>query len=164
MGHNPKHATKWLSERIQSALHNLPQQQKRGVELLELREAEYNAGQDWMIERPEMEWSDAEEDFDIEEDVPLAKDNRVWRPSRRWIAKYGQMEDETSDWNLERLANEASKLKAQEEGSFNAMDGRDHKSQTSRDVLKRQHIDRTSTRKLCRFHHVDGSRTVMVAR
>ena len=54
------------------------------------------------------------------------------------------MEDVTSDWNLERLANEESKLKAQEEGSFNAMDGRYHKSQTSRDVLKRQHIEQTS--------------------
>ena len=77
MGHNLKHATKWLSERIQSALHNLSQQQTRAAELLEQREAEYNAGQDWMIDRPEMEWSDAEEDFDIEDDVPLAEDSKV---------------------------------------------------------------------------------------
>ena len=102
MGHNKKHANKWLSERIRSALRNLSLQQKRGVELLEQREAEHAAGQDWMTDRPEMEWSDAEDDFDIEDGVPLADNNRMWRPSRNWP----QMESDTSERNLERLANE----------------------------------------------------------
>ena len=81
------------------------------------------------------------------------EDNKVWRPSRKWVAQYGQMEDVASDWNLERLANEESKQKAEEEkGSFNAMDGHYHKSETRRDLLKRQHIERAYDRQTCRFY------------
>ena len=126
MGHNKKHATKWLSERIKSALHNLSLQQKRGAELFEQREAEHAAGQDGQKTPSEMEWSDAEGDFNIEDDVPLADDNKVYRPSRKWVAKHARMESVTSDWNLERLANEESRQRAKEQGSSNSMDGRYH--------------------------------------
>ena len=62
------------------------------------------------------------------------------------------MESVTSDWNLERLANEESRQRAEEQGSFNSMDGRYHQSETRRDLLKQQHIERTFDRAICRYY------------
>ena len=54
-------------------------------------------------ERSDVSWSDAEEKYDIEDDLPLDEARRLLKPSKRWIDKHCVMEGESSEWNLEWL-------------------------------------------------------------
>jgi hypothetical protein len=149
LGHSEGMANKWLNMRIKAALHNISQQQKRGVDLLCHREAEYTSGKmQEPEERSDVSWSDAEEKYDIEDDLPLDEAKRLMKPSKRWIEKHCVMESENSEWNRERLRAQQNRSAA---GTYNEMDGRYHSRRTSEEALMQQHQQRTESRRICSY-------------
>ena len=135
--------------RTKAALYNISQQQKRGVEPLCHQEAEHTAGKmQEPEERSDVSWSDAEEKYDIEDDLPLDEARRLLKPSRRWIDKHCVMESENSEWNRERLRAQQNRSAA---GTYNEMDGRYHSKRTSEETLMQQHQERIESRRICSY-------------
>ena len=86
---------------------------KEGIALLEHCEKEAKQYADGkMQEREPVEWSDAEEEFGIEDDIPLPDSKRILRPSRLWQAKHCVMETTESEWHLQQKV-ETSRRRAQ---------------------------------------------------
>ena len=148
-GHTKHMANKFLHHRIKSALYNISQQQKRGIELLNHRENEYTFG---IVEETmsDISWSDGERDYGIEDDVPLEEDNKVWKPSRRWTAKHCRMEKHDSEWNRERI--QAEDNRGRNVGHFNEMDGRYHQPSVNEAMQIAQFLQRTKDRKRCKYN------------
>ena len=48
-------------------------------------------------ERSDVSWSDAEEKYDVEDDLPLDEARKLLRPSKRWI-------DNTVSWKVKVLS------------------------------------------------------------
>ena len=150
-GHNDKHARRWLSHRVHSALYYLGKQTMRGEELLDQRTAEAADLEDESEGSP-VEWSDAEGDFNIEDDIPLEADNKIYQLSRKWVEKHATMETPSSRRNMEKELSDRSRVRAEEQGSFNEMDGRYHQEATREALLMRSHLQRTYDRGTCYYH------------
>ena len=129
---------------------------KRGKELLEAREAEYQEGKtDAEYERPDIEWSDEEAESGMQDDLPLEETGdrcKSRRLSRKWVARYATMEEADSEWNQERLLHAQNRERAERgEGSFSEMDGRYHSEKGDLEKLRRRHRERTEDRNPCRL-------------
>lgn len=94
-----------LRDRISSALHNLSRQVDQGEEFLEHREAECRRTKQGEVEVREDVKPAGEDEYGIEDDIPLHPEDRVFRPSRRWIAAHCVMEDPSSmrDSRMKRI-------------------------------------------------------------
>ena len=123
----------------------------RGEELRDQRTAEAADLEDESEGSP-VEWSDAEENFNIGDDIPLEADNKIYQLSRKWVEKHATMETPSSRRNMEKELSDRNRIKAEEQGSFNEMDGRYHQEATREALLMKDHLRSTYDRGTCYYH------------
>ena len=113
---------------MKCALHNLGNMMFQGAQLLTYRDAEYTRSLAEETEvMAEMGWSDGDEEYGIEDDVPLGGNRARVKPSRAWVAAHCISEDANNEWSQEVQNNQASRGLAQRVGGvFNEMDGQFH--------------------------------------
>ena len=143
-------AKKVLSNRIRSALHNVRSMHSRGIALFEKRAVEYRSNVTESIEP--IEWSDGEEGWNVEDDIPLERSTVRLTPSRTWTKKH--MHQIATKWNTELATAEQSASTAIAEGGyFSALEGRYQVHAIQKvEKLKTQQAARTTERRLCTWH------------
>jgi hypothetical protein len=141
-----------LRDRVASGLHNLAQAWESGYAREEWRHREYISGID--VPQLEVEWSDSEEDYGIEDDLPNSTEvlKRTKRPSWKWQKKNAIMEEYDSEWNMELREADSSKREARRSGGqFNQNDGRFHRVHIDRNKLAQMHAKQNMGRRMCKY-------------
>ena len=138
-----------LKQRINSGLQNLSKQMARGEALLERLSKAYE--EDEELPELEVEWSDADADELVEDDVDLCDEQKTWKPSRafeQWHME--QLDDARRNEELQR--NEETKARVSKHGgTFSKMDGRYHPSEKQIEKARNDHLTRTENRRLCKY-------------